>query len=421
MSEDLSLSEELRCAREARNESLEQVHQRTGIALTILQGLESGDFEVVEPVYSRLAIDHYASYLGLDGNALETRLREQVAASRPPPVQMRTSPLSAQSMPEATPLADMLRGQPPTHLATIGVVLVVGLAILLYLLGSNSPEEDADRTGQNSRPASPTTIVASAVTVEPVVNRVAVSSSSKRAPLVPAAATETTPAAEEVEAVDTSAHTTSPQRADGDLQADAEVQADPVMEAPQSQTAVSQTTEPQIESETPESLAPVAQELAPPAPELSQSQPVTEPTSITGTTEDSAMAAAAATTVTGLVADLVNLPFELQIDAVDSTWVEIQWDDENGVVEIIPSGQQRTWTAERFFMVRAGRAHGVRFHFQGKLLGAGRLGELTKVLRFHASAHGVQLLGPDLEPIAPLSPIAQMQTDTTEASGQDRP
>jgi cytoskeletal protein RodZ len=417
MSEDLSLSEELRCAREARNESLEQVHQRTGIALTILQGLESGDFEVVEPVYSRLAIDHYASYLGLDGNTLETRLREQVAASRPPPVQTRTSPLSAQSMPEATPLADMLRGQPPTHLATIGVVLVVGLAILLYLLGSNSPEEDADRTGQNSRPASPTTIVASAVTVEPVVNRVAVSSSSHRAPLVPAAATETTPTAEEVEAVNTSAHTTSPQRADGDVQADAEVQADPVVEPPQSQTAASQTTEPQIESETPESLAPVAQELAPPAPELSQSQPVTEPTSITGTTEDSAMAAAAATTV----ADLVNLPFELQIDAVDSTWVQVQWDDENEVVEIIPSGQQRTWTAERFFMVRAGRAHGVRFHFQGKLLGAGRLGDPTKVLRFHASAHGVQLLGPDLEPIAPLSPIAQMQTDTTEASGQDRP
>ena len=60
MSEDLSLSEELRRAREARGESLDQIHQRTGIALKILQGLENGEFDVDELVYARLAINHYA-------------------------------------------------------------------------------------------------------------------------------------------------------------------------------------------------------------------------------------------------------------------------------------------------------------------------------------------------------------------------
>ena len=63
MNEELSLSEVLRRAREERGESLKQVHQRTGIALKILQGLETSDFEIVEPVYARLAIYHYASHL----------------------------------------------------------------------------------------------------------------------------------------------------------------------------------------------------------------------------------------------------------------------------------------------------------------------------------------------------------------------
>jgi hypothetical protein len=111
----------------------------------------------------------------------------------------------------------------------------------------------------------------------------------------------------------------------------------------------------------------------------------------------------------------------LQVEALDSTWVQVQWDDTDGDVETIPSGEQRSWTAQQFFMVRAGRAHGVHFRFQGELLGAGRLGDPTRVLRFHASADGVQLLGPDLEPIAPIAPIAQTLPETTEAIGQDRP
>ncbi len=140
MSEDLSLSEELRRAREARGESLDQIHQRTGIALKILQGLENGEFDVVEPVYARLAINHYAVCLGLDGKAFEQRLYDDVDATRPPLVLVQTSPASAiHSLPEPSPLADLIRSQPPARLATIGVILVVGLAILLYLLSSDAP------------------------------------------------------------------------------------------------------------------------------------------------------------------------------------------------------------------------------------------------------------------------------------------
>ncbi|MBT6144719.1 MAG: hypothetical protein HOH74_04775, partial [Gemmatimonadetes bacterium] len=149
MSEERSLSEELRTAREGRGETLEQVHQRTGIALTILRELEEGEYNVVEPVYARLAINHYATYLGLDGADLEARLRNEVAATRPPAVEMRTSQQPpGQALAPVSPLAELIRSQPPSRLVTIGVIIVVGLAITLYLFGS----ETADPRASGLRP-----------------------------------------------------------------------------------------------------------------------------------------------------------------------------------------------------------------------------------------------------------------------------
>ena len=90
-------------------------------------------------------------------------------------------------------------------------------------------------------------------------------------------------------------------------------------------------------------------------------------------------------------------------EAVDSTWVQIQWDGVDGIEEVIPRGQRRRWQAREFFMVTAGRAHGVRFSLDGKLLGDGRLGEPTEVLRFRASKDRVTLLSRDLQPLSQLS------------------
>jgi transcriptional regulator with XRE-family HTH domain len=335
MSEDLSLSEELRRAREARGESLEQVYQRTGIAFKLLQGLESDDFEVVEPVYARLAINHYADYLGLDGKAFEERLCNDVPAMRPPPpVLVHTSPAAAtHSLPKPSPLADLIRSQPPARLATGGVILVVGLAIMLYLLGSDTPTPSAP-TGSSPRAPAPRAVEQSQI--------------ATAMPFEPMAAAE-----ESIESSVTAA---------GD---DAQ--------------AMEPVTDPADQGEPSAEVPPLAEAPGPAS------------------------------------ADLAAGPLILQVDALDSTWVQVQWDDDDGVVEIIPSGEQRTWAAQRFFMVRAGRAHGVHFRFQGKLLGEGRLGDPTKVLRFHASAGGVQLLGPDL------APIAQIQPDTMEAVGRVRP
>jgi transcriptional regulator with XRE-family HTH domain len=331
MSEDLSLSEELRRAREARGESLDQIHQRTGIALKILQGLENGEFDVVEPVYARLAINHYAVYLGLDGKAFEQRLYNDVDATLlgrhriqgwPPLVLLQTSPASAiHSLPEPSPLADLIRSQPPARLATIGVILVVGLAILLYLLGSDAPPPPRPTVSSPPARKTPRTVVQRPV----------------------ATATRDAPVRTVEESIEPVV------AASDDIAAAMDPATDPADQSPRGSV------------------------------------------------------------------DLAAGPLVLQVDALDSTWVQVQWDDDDGVVEIIPSGEQRAWGAQRFFMVRAGRAHGVHFRFQGELLGEGRLGDPTKVLRFRATAGGVQLLGPDL------APIAQIQPDTTEAVARVRP
>ncbi len=367
MNEELSLSEVLRRAREERGESLEQVHQRTGIALKNLQGLETGDFEIVEPVYARLAIYHYASHLGLDGEAVETRLREEVAATRPPLVETHTTPVSATHSSEPSPLAELIRSQPPARLATVGGVLVVGLAILLYLLGSDAPTPNP--SGRLTTPA---------------LRQPAASAPRRQITTAIVARVDEEPVAgEPVASADEEPATSEQPVASAD-------------EEPLSNAAVFSVDEGSVGGQ-----GAVQQDVA------SDSNSVNaEPTAVTPDNAADLLA-------TGLLV--------LHVDALDSTWVQVQWDDTDGDVGTIPSGEQRTWTAQQFFMVRAGRAHGVHFHFQGELLGAGRLGDPRKVLRFHASADGVQLLGPDLEPIAPIAPVAQVLPDTTEASGQDRP
>ena len=100
------------------------------------------------------------------------------------------------------------------------------------------------------------------------------------------------------------------------------------------------------------------------------------------------------------VTDLAS-PLVLRAEAVDSIWVRIQRDGEDGVTEeIIPMGESRQWEAATHFTVWSGPSRGVRFFLQGRLLGNGSLGDPDKVLRFRAAAEEVVLLGADLTPLS---------------------
>ena len=72
-----TIAEELSAARQARGLDLEEIQEQSGISLSVLQGLETDQFDVVEPVFARLALKEYAEYLGLDPEPLLTRFDQQ--------------------------------------------------------------------------------------------------------------------------------------------------------------------------------------------------------------------------------------------------------------------------------------------------------------------------------------------------------
>lgn len=94
----------------------------------------------------------------------------------------------------------------------------------------------------------------------------------------------------------------------------------------------------------------------------------------------------------------------LEVEAIDSTWVRVSSDGGVAFQGILAPGLKRRWVARESFLVRSGRAHGARYWLQGDLLGNGRLGVATKVLRFRADSEGITLLGPELEPLS-LTPL----------------
>ena len=74
-----TIGEELSAARQARGLDLKEVQRQSGISLTALQGIEAGQFDVLEPVFVRLALKAYAEFLDLDPEPLLIRFDQQHA------------------------------------------------------------------------------------------------------------------------------------------------------------------------------------------------------------------------------------------------------------------------------------------------------------------------------------------------------
>ena len=413
MSDYLSLSEVLRRARESRGETLEQVHQHTGIGQTVLQGLEAGDLQVVETVYLRLAVAHYATYLGLEADAVVRQLESETGAAAPTPVVVRTTPSgSTPSVSASTALADLLRRLPLGRAIAIGVVAIVVLILAVYLF-SDTDDGGAGTSRTQSAPSAP--VVEARPEPGPATPDTATASAATSV-AVPASALDRVPPAgtDERPVAATTAGGEAPGEPSSALREPAPPTA--VAEAANAQaTAEASVPEPAPVEET-AAVAIDGPGTADATDSLGAAVAIDSPGTADADVLDAPSALAAPTTTGDTAAvtlDTSAARLVLQVDAIDSTWIQVQWDGTDGVEEIIPKGERRLWTASSFFMVRAGRAHGVHVRFQGQLLGDGRLGDPTKVLRFRAAADGVQLLGPDLEPIAP---AARILPESTESS-----
>jgi cytoskeletal protein RodZ len=347
MSEEQSISQQLCQARQQQHKDLEEVHRHTGLSLAVLRGLEGGKFDVVEPVFVRLALRAYAEYLGLNADEV---LAQYDRTLGPPASPAPQAPASSAPQTPAWPLA--------IDSSILRTLALGGGGLLAVLLVVQLFEDDP------------------IAQVAPIKPQAAQSLPGSRGMSGPP---ET--AKEEGAALEGGEQAAAKEDRVGAALEELEEQAATEQKAGAAQESAEQV--PEAEVPVPARAAPAAQEQKPASLQESPAP---------GSGEQAAPAAPPE-------ASLV-----LEVEAVDSTWVQVRWDG-NGLFEgIVPSGERRRWRARDYFLVHSGRAHGLRYWFQGQLLGDGFLGEPTRVLRFRASEEGVRLLGADLQPLPGAAP-----------------
>ena len=298
-----TIGEELSAARQAHGLELEEIQRQSGVSLFVLQGIEAGEFDVVEPVFVRLALKAYAEHLDLDPEPFLSRFDQQygrIMKARSQPVVVLSQPTPRRSR---KPL--IVTG------SIIGACCVLAVAFFYFFSDKQPPTQETETPAQMTE--------------------------------TPAQMTET-PAQ---------------------------------MTETQTQTAAA----------------------------ASQSQPPATPSdpsaqSSTELAEPPATGAAAQTTE--------PVPVVLELEARDSTWVQIRWDDAAENFEaIVPPGERHRFEARDHFVVLSTRPHGLSYWLDGQLLGNGQLGDPKQVLHFRAAADGIEFLTLNSPPSAGEAPDAQ--------------
>ena len=305
-----TIGEELSAARQARGLELEEIQRQSGVSLFVLQGIEAGEFDVVEPVFIRLALKTYAEHLDLDPEPFLSRFDQQYGRV----MKARSQPVVVLSQP--TPH----RSRKPLIIigSVIGACCVLAVAFFYFFSDKQAPAQETETPTQE---------------------------------------------------------TETPTQA---------------METP---TQAMET--PTQAMETPTQTAHVSSQSQPPAtPSDSSAQSSTELAELPATE------AAAQTTE--------PVPVVLELEARDSTWVQVRWD---GAVEnfeaIVPPGERHRFEARDHFVVLSTRPHGLSYWLDGQLLGNGQLGDPDQVLHFRAAADGIEFLTLDSQPSAREAPDAQ--------------
>ncbi len=371
-----SIEHQLLTARHEKGVELSDVHRATGVSPSVLAGLESGAFDVVEPVFTRLALSAYVDFLGLDKPAILRQYDERCGAVSKR-VQVNAVQPSAQRAPRVERALDM---------GALRVVAVAAGALVLLLLVIALMDDEGDRealaAAQSERGAVP-----AATTARPPTSAV---------PSGPLAQTERD-RSRSIARVDK-----APESA-----ADAEVQMAVESESAElvAEAAIATEEAPVSEEEDTTEEAPsvgvavaaeaegTAQAVRLPGDEAALVPAALEARDGSAGVSDERVA------VANELQAAAGGELVLEIEAIDSTWVQVKWDESGLFDAIVAPGSVHRWEASDAFIVHSGRAHGLRYTFQGELLGKGALGEATKVLRFRADASGVILLDRDFRPL----------------------
>lgn len=408
-SESDSIERQLLDARHEKGVSLPDVHRATGVSASVLAGLESGAFDIVEPVFTRLALSAYVDYLGLDKQAILSQYDERCGAvmQRVPVDVVSPSP---QPAPRATAALDV---------GALRVVAIAAGALVLLLLVIALVDDEEDRDTEE---------------VARVMQQAVPVGARARPPVSAAASAE--PAQTERDRPPTDVQLAQVPKSDADAEVQTAVEAESAERVAEVEAVIEAT--PVSDEETVAEVAPVMGEAttlenAPIAEAAGAADAEVEATiealpasdgtvafvaeggAETGGSPDgegtvlSAVVEgreqnAAVVEERGVLSDGLQAvdsgELVLQIEAIDSTWVQVKWDESGLFDAIVPPGSVHRWQARDAFIVHSGRAHGLRYTFQGELLGKGALGEATKVLRFRADSSGVVLLDRQFQPLS---------------------
>ena len=309
MSERQSIAEQLRHARQQQEMTLEQVQQKTGLTANLLEDLESNRFDLVEPVYIRMALRTYAEHFGLDADALITQYNQE-RGLLVKPVKSKIS----------LPPAAVRQADPFIAWRGMGLVvaLVIAALLLLFFFFGRELVENYRQTGQWQLP------VFGRPTLQP-----------------------------------------SPASL-GDLQEVASTAAN---------VAEGQAVE--GEGEVMFGASPVSPFEA--AGGRLPAVPIDESASEPGLLSDDSL-------------------LILEVEAVDSTWVEIRGDSQLLFQGVLPQGVRQRWETREAFVLWSGRSQGLRYWFQGEMLDMGQLAGAGPVVRFTASREGIVLLDAEFRP-----------------------
>ena len=423
--EQQSISQALHAARERRGLDLDTVYRQTGISLPVLQGMENDGFDVVEPVFARMALQSYAEYLDLDVESLIARFNQEYG-----PVQA-TTPIAAPNA-TATPT-----GSGPslpfdnTTLLTIGIG--VGALILLLLAISlfddsgdpkavQAPPPEPERAFRSESmqkvepenrvdPVQRAELTRIVTTPEPSFREPLTTAETNDSAIIPQDTTPETsptnlkdaqhlapPSLEREEEEEEERPVTESNPAAIDTPASAEANIAPA-QASSSRPPQDQQVALTARTPTDPSAAPAPadndEETRPQSAIAETLTPATDRALVGENTKPLSQSQIATSQPSGVV---------LAVEAIDSTWVQIRWDGKRTFEGIVPRGERRIFAADEYFLVLSGRAHGLHYWLNDELLGEGQLGEATKILRFRATIAGIEFLGPDFAPLTATTP-----------------
>src|SRR5437773_11028760 len=126
----MAIGGELRAARCARKRSIDDISRATKIAPQVLRAIENDRFEAVPGgVFARGFLRAYAREVGLDGEELVRRFREEV---EPPATTARSSSQAAASQADdlSADLDDPPAAAKHTQIIQVAVILVIAIGYL---------------------------------------------------------------------------------------------------------------------------------------------------------------------------------------------------------------------------------------------------------------------------------------------------